>query len=105
MNISDLNHLEVVEASSVVGGTSYGYTTYDNEYINVDVNFDFDNKFKSLVYLQGNTASSKSLADAFGPYSKADTFNQTKTIAGYGSSSVGISGSASSFYPSYNPYH
>ena len=98
MNISDLNHLEVVEDANVVGGTSYGYTTYDNEYINVDVNFDFFNKFKSLVDLDGNTASSKSVADAFGPYTKTDTYNQTKTVAGYGSSSVGISGSASSFY-------
>ncbi len=97
MNISDLNHLEVVEESNVVGGSYYGYTTYDNEYINVDVNFDFFNKFKSLVDLKGNTASSKSVADAFGYKTKTDTYNQTKTVAGYGSSSVGISGSASSY--------
>lgn len=96
MNISDLNHLEVVENANVVGGSLI--SGFDKEVVIVDVNFDFFNKYKSLVDLDGNTASSKSIADAFGPYTKTDTFNQTKTVAGYGSSSVGISGSASSFH-------
>ena len=97
MNISDLNHLEVVEDANVVGGSGSLIDGFDKEFVDVDVNFDFFNKFESLVKLDGNTASSKSLADAFGPYTKTDTFNQTKTVAGVGSSSVGISGSASSF--------
>ena len=97
MNISDLNHLEVVEDSNVVGGYGSLISGFDKEVVDVNVDFEFFNKFKSLVDLDGNTASSKSIADAFGPYTKTDTFNQTKTIAGYGSSSVGISGSASSY--------
>ncbi|MBW4450460.1 MAG: hypothetical protein KME38_27435 [Spirirestis rafaelensis WJT71-NPBG6] len=93
MIISDLNHLEAVEGADVVGGT---YTTYDKEYIDVEVKFNFNNKFKSYVDLKGNTASSKGLADAYGKNSKTDVFVQTYTEEGVGSSSIGIAGSASS---------
>ncbi|MDJ0696524.1 hypothetical protein [Mastigocoleus sp. MO_188.B34] len=94
MNISDLNHLEVVEESNVVGGSFFPYyTTYDNEYVNVDVNFDFKNKFESYVNLQDNSASAKALADAYGKETKADSWTYTLTND-YASSAVSISGSA-----------
>ena len=99
MNISDLNHLEVVEESNIIGGSSN--VGNDKERIDVAVKFKFKNDFESKVKLDYNTASGKALADAYGYESKADTFSQTYTEAGIGSSSVSISGSASKPYPSY----
>ena len=82
MIISDLNYLESVETSAVVGGT---YTFYESDM--VDINFDTTNSFElnidSPCLSDGNYASAgaKGVADAgffyFGSplnsFTKADT--------------------------------
>ena len=91
MNISDLNHLEVVEESNVIGGSSLVGNDYER--IDVKVTFDFNNSFFSDVHLDGNTASAKALADAKGRDTKSDTFAQTYSDD-WQSASVSIAGSA-----------
>ncbi|MDJ0772574.1 MAG: hypothetical protein QNJ49_03960 [Mastigocoleus sp. MO_167.B18] len=102
MNISDLNHLEVVEESNVVGGTSYYppyyYDTLDIQLVDVDLYSKFDNQFTDYVHLTANTAFAKSTADALGKYTKTDVYNATKAIAGGGSFAEGFSGSAAQHY-------
>ena len=95
MNISDLNHLEVVEESNVVGGG--GFTLFDKQFVDVELNSKFVNIFKDYVDLDANTAFAKSTADAIGKYTKTDVFNKTTAVAGVGSSSEGFSGSAAQY--------
>ncbi len=85
MIISDLNHLEVVEAANIIGG-SYGYVEYDR----------FDNEIESEVRLKGNAAESFANAAAFGKNTFSKTVNDTLAVAGVKSLSSGASVSAAS---------
>ena len=90
MIISDLNHLEVVEAE-VVGGFNLGYDfskIYFNEYFNIYKNVD------STVKVEGNLATAESDAVALGKDSLTQVFTKTYTD-GYTSASTGVSISAS----------
>ncbi len=90
MIISDLNHLEVVEAE-VVGGFNLGYDfskIYFNEYFNIYKDVD------SKVKLEGNLATAESDAKAVGSDSLTQVFTNTFTTP-YSSASNGVSISAS----------
>ena len=80
MIISDLNHLEVVEAANVIGG-----------FVEVD---QFQNNIASAVNLQGNAAESFGNAAAFGNNTFTKTVNDTLAVAGIESQSSGASVSA-----------
>jgi hypothetical protein len=84
MIISDINHLEVVEAANVVGG---GYPTfYENDYINSNID--------SHISLRGNVAESYGTAQAIGNNTFTKTVNDTSVVQGFGSFSEGASVSA-----------
>jgi hypothetical protein len=94
MIISDLNHLEVAEAS-VVGGFNLGndYSNISfNEYLNINKNVN------SRVNVYGHLATSESDAKAYGPGTVTQTFNSTVTTP-YSSEShgVAISGTSGSY--------
>ncbi|MGC9528041.1 MAG: hypothetical protein ACP5D7_21095 [Limnospira sp.] len=74
MNISDLNHIaNVSEESNVVGGYGYyGYTFFENDYINFDVYGDTNIN----THIDGNTAQVDGGAVAYG----SDTY--TKVAGG-----------------------
>ncbi|OKH52425.1 hypothetical protein NIES2101_14440 [Calothrix sp. HK-06] len=82
MIISDLNALEVVDSTEVVGGFKFNeYSNiYLNEYINVNKNF------KSYVNVKGNAATAE--ATAYGKDTASQTFTETTE---YSSSSGSIS--------------
>lgn len=80
MIISDLNHLEVVEAANVIGGF--------NE------NDKFNNNIASDVDLEANAAESFGSAAAFGNNTFTKTVNNTLAVAGSESLSSGTSVSA-----------
>ena len=75
MIISDLNHLEVVEAN-VVGGFGLG-----DDYSNVDFteNFKINKKIRVKVDIKGNAATAESDAVAYGKNTLAQIFTYTET--------------------------
>ncbi|MBD2771421.1 hypothetical protein [Iningainema tapete] len=90
MIISDLNHLEVVEAS-VVGGID-NYSAHQNLSFTEKVNV---SKFvKSIAIVVGNTAFAEADADAVGFGTVAQGLTRTSTT-GYSSSASSTSLSAS----------
>jgi hypothetical protein len=91
MIISDLNHLEAVEAAEVVGGFNLGYD-YSNIYFNEK--FNIEKKVDSNTYVKGHLATSESDAQAYGYGTLTQTFNNTVTTP-YSSSSNGVAISAS----------
>jgi hypothetical protein len=94
MIISDLNHLEVAEAS-VVGGFNLG-----NDYSNISFNeyLNINKSVNSAVNVYGHLATSESDAKASGYGTVTQTFNNTTTTP-YSSSSngVAISGTSGSY--------
>ncbi len=85
MIISDLNHIEAVEASSVVGG-SY-YYPYSSKYINVSV-YDYKN-IDARANIKGNTAVADAVA--YGKDTTAQAFTYTDD---YSSKATAISATA-----------
>ncbi|MBF2015549.1 MAG: hypothetical protein IGS23_10190 [Rivularia sp. T60_A2020_040] len=79
MNIFDLNHIEAVEGTEVVGG--HGYSKPDFEFTKV-VNTDVTNRldaFKTVfskAVVKGNLADAEAFADASGE----DSFSETLTV-------------------------
>ncbi len=72
MIISDLNHIEVVEGSELVGGTgtNIGFVLDDKKFI------------ESVVKLTGNAAVATGTAQAFGDDTVAQVINNTVTTPG-----------------------
>ena len=80
MIISDLNHLEVVEAANVIGGFGE-FDLIDSDVI-------------SKEFLQGNVAESFGNAEALGNNTYTKTVNDTFAVGGKESVSSGASISA-----------
>ncbi|WP_035139547.1 hypothetical protein [Fischerella sp. PCC 9605] len=69
MIISDLNHIEAVEAGQVVGGSYYYYPTYfQKDVVKLDVKTDIDLDDNSAV------ANADSVAYGDKTFTKTDTF-------------------------------
>ncbi len=85
MFISDLNHIETVEANAIVGGGGYAAN------FNVSENLDVNKKIYATTYIKGNQAESVALSDASGKNTVTQTFTQTSVGQGYGSSSASAS--------------
>lgn len=102
MIISDLNHLEIVEGTDVVGGDyrankfNVAIDIYKDIFIYEDV--DIKKKFDINAKAKGNSALAESKADAFGKYgTNAQIFTFTETDENYSKAdgtSVSVSGSA-----------
>lgn len=79
MNIFDLNHIEAVEGTEVVGGG------YKSVYFDKNVNIKFDEKIdikkniKSKVDVKGNFAFAEADADAYGKDTVAEAITYTVT--------------------------
>lgn len=96
MIISDLNHLEAVEGTGVVGGGGVYFDNYFKKYddINIKEKVDIDKKFDIYARVYGNSALSQSTADAYGYDTSAQTFTATQTDS-YKSEALGLSQSVS----------
>jgi len=83
MNIFDLNHIEAVEGTEVLGG-GYYYSQPDFKF-RKEVNTNVTNRldaFKNVysnVYVKGNLADAEAFAEAYGPDSLAETLTVTYT--------------------------
>ncbi|MEM9925666.1 MAG: hypothetical protein AAF915_18275 [Cyanobacteria bacterium P01_D01_bin.50] len=104
MNILDLNHIEAVEGTEVIGGGKFkkgkGGVDFDvKTRKDVDIIFtEFVDVFKTfdiLSKVEGTSALAEGDAEAIGKNSSAEVFTFTKTIDGVGSqaSSTSISNS------------
>lgn len=94
MIISDLNHLEVVEGASIVGG-SYkkfsGFAINNNKKEKIDINIDVNSnqKYVQKVNLEGNAAYGESENYAEGDYTDTKGFVVNEAVAGkYSNTSV-----------------
>lgn len=102
MNIFDLNHLEAVEGTDVVGGRYYGgyrsntFRTYIDKDVDIDIdeNVDIDKDVNSKVKLKGNLALAEGDAQAKGFNTLAESFTFTYTDP-YNSAASSTSVSAS----------
>ncbi|MEQ9551530.1 MAG: hypothetical protein RIM23_18225 [Coleofasciculus sp. G3-WIS-01] len=87
MNISDLNHLEVVSENNEVVGGFYGYyddysfTSYTNKDYYVDIYTDVDQYtyLSSYGFAYNNTATAEGEAVAFGNNTNAQAYSFTYT--------------------------
>jgi hypothetical protein len=96
MIISDLNHLELVSESTVVGGILPNACEYFSAVENLYIN-----KFVvSQAYVIGNLATSESNANAYGSGTVSQTFNSANTTP-WSSSSSGGAVAASNGYGYY----
>ncbi len=68
MNILDLNHLEAVEGTEVVGGFGF-YSYYQNDFVKLNV--------KTKIDLEDNSAEAFADSRAFGRKSFTKTFTDT----------------------------
>ncbi|NJO31305.1 MAG: hypothetical protein HC874_29970 [Richelia sp. SL_2_1] len=86
MNIFDLNHIEAVEGTEVLGGSYRGSKGNFNVKINKNVKIKFDEDLdinkdvKSDVDLDDNFAFAEGDAEAFGKSTIAEAFTFTKTV-------------------------
>ncbi|WP_293068127.1 MULTISPECIES: hypothetical protein [unclassified Moorena] len=93
MNISDLNHIEVVkEETNIVGGESLyrRINFYDRKTINITEYVDIDKYVDSYVNLRGNLATAEATASADGYDSLSETFSDAKATE-YSSDSISLS--------------
>ncbi|MEQ9551531.1 MAG: hypothetical protein RIM23_18230 [Coleofasciculus sp. G3-WIS-01] len=86
MNISDLNHLEVVSNNQEVVGGYYGYGDYSfisdtNKDFNIDIYTDVDQYtyLSSYGFAYNNTATAEGEAVAFGDNTNAQAYSFTYT--------------------------
>ena len=80
MIISDLNYLEAVEGTGVVGG-DFDFDISKDIEVNIDIfeNVVIDKEVNSVVYVEGNLATAESSANAFGANTLTETFSLTYT--------------------------
>ena len=80
MIISDLNYLEAVDGTGVVGG-DFDFDISKDIEVNVDIfeNVAIDKDVNSVVYVKGNLATAESSANAFGNNTLTETFSLTYT--------------------------
>ncbi|EGJ34830.1 MULTISPECIES: hypothetical protein [Moorena] len=93
MNISDLNHIEVVnEETNIVGGSDLyrSVTFYDVKDIYITEYIDIDKYVDSYVSLRGNLATAEATASADGYNSLSETFSDAKAT-NYSSDSISLS--------------
>lgn len=100
MFITDLNHLEVVDANVAgAGGVYFNSRIYKDVNINEKIKIDIDKKVNSFVDIKGNLATAQSSADAYGSNTLAETNTFVQTTP-YSSESYS-SGVAGTGYYSY----
>ncbi len=77
MNILDLNHIEAVEGTEIVGG--YGYNSYGkNTYFDQNVDIDINEKIKKNIDVKSrfNVANNTALVDGQSTASGDVTFTE-----------------------------
>lgn len=82
MKIANLEHVESVSTSDVLGGTGYGgYDFSRNKRLNINIYERVDVKKNLNTYsrVYGNSAVAEGDAEAYGPDSNAEAFSYTYT--------------------------
>jgi hypothetical protein len=77
MIISDLNHLEVVEGTAIVGGGGFDIVNRKDEFIRVDELVAINKDLFVNVDVKGNFADAQADAQAFGKDTDAQTIAAT----------------------------
>jgi hypothetical protein len=77
MIISDLNHLETVEGTAIVGGGGFIINNFKDEVIKVDELVKIDKDLFVNVDIKGNFADAQADAQAFGEDTDAQTIAAT----------------------------
>jgi hypothetical protein len=75
MIISDLNHLEVVEGTGVIGGGGFYIDNFKKEIVNINELVKINKDLVVKVDIEGNYADAESDAQAFGKNTDAQTIS------------------------------
>jgi hypothetical protein len=94
MIISDLNHLEVVDGSGVVGGGGFKIVNDKFEKIYSKVDVDINKKLDVKVDIKGNFTDAQAVAQAYGKNTDAETITFAETYEGKSSDAASRSTSA-----------
>ncbi|CEJ47855.1 hypothetical protein [Umezakia ovalisporum] len=94
MIISDLNILEAVEGSSIVGGGGFQIANDKLEHIESKVNVDILKKVDIAVKLVGNFADAQAVAQAYGANTDAETITFAEVYEGVSSDAASRSTAA-----------
>ncbi|NET65715.1 MAG: hypothetical protein F6K63_15505 [Moorea sp. SIO1G6] len=92
MNISDLNHLEVVKEETNIIGAGFSGSVYfrDDKDIDIKKRVNIKERFESIVKVKGNAAVAEATADAKGKDSLAETITDAQANS-HGSSAISLS--------------
>ncbi|MBE9051369.1 hypothetical protein IQ243_13260 [Nostocales cyanobacterium LEGE 11386] len=94
MIISELNVLEAVEGSAVVGGGGFKIDNKKDEKIDSKVNVDIFKKLDVKVDIIGNFADAQAVAQAYGENTDAETITFAEVYEGYSSDAASRSTAA-----------
>ena len=92
MNISDLNHIEVVKEETNIIGAGFSGRVFFRDFKDIDLNkrVNIKERFESIVRVRGNAATAEATADAFGKDSLAETITDAQANT-FGSSAISLS--------------
>ena len=92
MNISDLNHIEVVNEETNIIGAGFSGRVFFRDFKDIDLNkrVNIKERFESIVRVRGNAATAEATADAFGKDSLAETITDAQANT-FGSSAISLS--------------
>ncbi|NEO90647.1 MAG: hypothetical protein F6K56_10530 [Moorea sp. SIO3G5] len=92
MNISDLNHIEVVNEETNIVGAGFSGRVFFRDFKDIDINkrVDIRERFESIVKVRGNAATAEATADAVGKDSLAETITDAQANS-FGSSAISLS--------------
>ncbi|NEP29412.1 hypothetical protein [Moorena sp. SIO3I6] len=92
MNISDLNHIEVVNEETNIIGAGFSGRVFFRDFKDIDINkrVNIKERFESLVRVRGNAATAEATADAVGKDSLAETITDAQANS-FGSSAISLS--------------
>ncbi|MBE9199034.1 MULTISPECIES: hypothetical protein [unclassified Nodularia (in: cyanobacteria)] len=94
MIISDLNILEAVEGSAIVGGGGFKIDNKKDEKIDSKVNVDIFKKVDIKVDVYGNFADAQAIAQAYGKNTDAETITFAEVYEGVSSDAASRSTAA-----------
>ncbi|TVP55723.1 MAG: hypothetical protein EA343_24815 [Nodularia sp. (in: Bacteria)] len=94
MIISDLNILEAIEGSAIVGGGGFKIDNKKDEKIDSKVNVDIFKTLDVKVKIYGNFADAQAIAQAYGENTDAETISFAEVYEGVSSDAASRSTAA-----------